>query len=59
MFVATVQILYDMLAGGLLRGQKFLLIAVFGRQLFVKVLSGSNKMIVSRKGELAVFVLLC
>lgn len=30
MFVATVQILYDMLAGGLLRGQKFLLIALEG-----------------------------
>lgn len=31
--------------------------AVLGRQL-VKVLSGCNKMLVSTKGELAVFVLL-
>ena len=47
-----------MLAGGLFRGVGALVVQAVLRRQFVKVLASCNKMLVSTKGELAVFVLL-
>lgn len=48
-----------MLAGGLLRGQKFLLYELYLEGSCLLRCCLTNKMLVSTKGELAVSVLLC